>query len=382
MSQIEQETQQSLKVLRYTIAHFVESYSVSEYQEILKSKIINSDMYAIVLQDYMMGRLVGDGSFTSGFVRDGAWSVIEYDQETLPQCFYQGETIVYSKLNQPIAKLSVCFSDKQIKEELDSMIFMTLKHIIIISAVLIVALFYALNHLLIAPISHTIAMLEACDDEGIPLKRLPRYAIYELDKLSNAINEMVQAIKESHIKLRAIIHNIPDLLWIKDTQGVYLACNRRFEEFFGVKESVIIGKSDYDFVDRKLADSFIKHDKMAMQSDKPLSNFEEIAFASDGHKEYLHVTKTKIVDVNGDIYGVLGIARDFTQMRKKEQLIKKYLEIIDEHIITSTTDLKGVIISVSKEFCRISGFAQEELVGKTHEILRSETTKALYDQQF
>jgi len=116
-----------------------------------------------------------------------------------------------------------------------------------------------------------------------------------------------------------------------------------------------------------------------MQSNKPQSNFEEITFASDGHKEYLHVTKTKIVDANANTYGVLGIARDFTQMRKKEQLIKKYLEIIDEHIITSTTDLKGVITSVSKEFCRISGFDQEELLGKTHELLRSDTTKEMYE---
>ncbi len=379
MSQIEQETNQSLKVLQDTIAHFVESYSVSEYQQILKNKITNSDMYAIVLEDYTMGELLNRKSFTSGFVRDSTWGVIEYDEGALPLCFYQGETIVHSKLNKPIAKLSVCFSDNKIKEELDSMIVMTLKHIFIISAVLIVSLFYALSHLLITPISNTIATLEECDSEGIPLKLLPRYPIYELDKLSYAINEMIQTIKESHIKLRAIIHNIPDLLWIKDPQGVYLACNRRFEEFFGAKESMIIGKNDYDFIDKKLADFFRKHDQAAMQADKPLSNFEEIAFASDGHKEYLHVTKTKIVDANDAVYGVLGIARDFTQMRKKELLIKKYLEIIDEHIITSTTDLKGTITSVSKEFCRISGFAQEELVGNTHEILRSDTTKAIYD---
>ena len=49
----------------------------------------------------------------------------------------------------------------------------------------------------------------------------------------------------------SILENIPDLLWIKDVNGVYISCNKRFEDFFGVKEKDIINKTDYDFVDKK-----------------------------------------------------------------------------------------------------------------------------------
>ncbi len=43
---------------------------------------------------------------------------------------------------------------------------------------------------------------------------------------------------------------------MKDKDGIYLACNSRFEDFFGAKEKEILGKTDYDFVEKNLADFF------------------------------------------------------------------------------------------------------------------------------
>ena len=47
--------------------------------------------------------------------------------------------------------------------------------------------------------------------------------------------------------LRALIHVIPDLVWMKDQNGVFLFCNGRFEKLLGKKEREIVGKTDYDF---------------------------------------------------------------------------------------------------------------------------------------
>ena len=76
----------------------------------------------------------------------------------------------------------------------------------------------------------------------------------------------------------AILNDIPDLLWIKNKKGEYLECNKRFEKFFGAKKKKIIGKTDFDFVDEKLANFFTEYDKNAMESDIPLSNFEKVTF--------------------------------------------------------------------------------------------------------
>jgi PAS domain S-box-containing protein len=130
-----------------------------------------------------------------------------------------------------------------------------------------------------------------------------------------------EALRKSQAHLRTLVDTLPDLVWLKDPNGAYLACNSRFERFFGAREAEIIGKTDYDFVDRKLADHFRERDEVAMAADKPCVNEEEITFAADGHKELLETIKTPMYDADGKIIGVLGIARDITERKRLEERI-------------------------------------------------------------
>lgn len=52
------------------------------------------------------------------------------------------------------------------------------------------------------------------------------------------------ALQESEAHLRALINALPDLVWLKDSNGVYLSCNSKFERFFGAKENQIVGRTD------------------------------------------------------------------------------------------------------------------------------------------
>ena len=149
------------------------------------------------------------------------------------------------------------------------------------------------------------------------------YAIDISEKLivEEQMKAQYEQLELEKTKLSTIINASPDALWLKDKEGKYLVCNKRFEEFFGAKESEIIGKTDEDFVDKKLAESFREHDLKAMQSDVPLSNYEELTFASDGHIEYSHTVKLKISLSDGSIYGVLGISRDISEIKKYQDKI-------------------------------------------------------------
>jgi PAS domain S-box-containing protein len=54
--------------------------------------------------------------------------------------------------------------------------------------------------------------------------------------------------------------------------------------------------------------------------------------------------------------------------------------LINENIIMSTTDIDGIITSVSDAFCEISGYTKEELIGRSHSIIRHpDTSKELFD---
>ncbi|SEM22781.1 PAS domain S-box-containing protein [Syntrophus gentianae] len=130
---------------------------------------------------------------------------------------------------------------------------------------------------------------------------------------------MEQSICESEGRLRTLLQTIPDLIWLKDAQGVYLACNTIFERFFGAKEEDIVGKTDYDFVEKDLADFFREQDRKAVAAGKPSSNEEWITFADDGHRAFLDTVKTPMFDVEGKLVGVLGIARDITERKRAEE---------------------------------------------------------------
>uniref|UniRef100_UPI004047D15B PAS domain S-box protein n=1 Tax=Aliarcobacter sp. TaxID=2321116 RepID=UPI004047D15B len=195
------------------------------------------------------------------------------------------------------------------------------------------------------------------------------YAIDLSDKVNfqKELEEVNEKLSIESSKLKTLINAIPDLVWVKDINGAYLACNSRFEQLYGHKEEEILTKTDYDFVDYKTAEFFRLHDKNAMNANKPITNFELLEFAIDGHKEYTKTTKTKVLDNAGNIIGILGIGRDFTS----EHLANEKLEFQKEELQTifDTTkdgiaiiDLETNFKKVNKAYCSITGLSEEELL--------------------
>lgn len=131
-----------------------------------------------------------------------------------------------------------------------------------------------------------------------------------------------EAAEGNEINLKTLINTIPDLIWQKSVNGKFIFVNTRVEKLLGANEQDIIGKTDYDFVDKELADSFRKNDKKAMYNGCPTVNEEVVVFASDNHAELLETTKVPVLSENKDIIGVLGIGRNITEKRKAEQEIE------------------------------------------------------------
>ncbi len=120
---------------------------------------------------------------------------------------------------------------------------------------------------------------------------------------------------------RLIIDTIPDLLWLKDADGAYVTCNPRFEAFFGAPEAEIIGRTDYDFVSKELADAFRMYDNKAATARKTLVNEEWVTLA-DGKEILLETTKAPLIDDDGNLAGVMGIGHDITERHEAAQKIE------------------------------------------------------------
>ena len=141
--------------------------------------------------------------------------------------------------------------------------------------------------------------------------------------LEKQVRNRTAELLRSEKRFRDLIDTLPDLIWLKDPDGVYLLCNRRFEQLFGATEEEIKGKTDYDFVDRELADLFRENDRQAIEKDGTSTNEEWVPFASDGHKELLETVKTPLYDENNQLIGVLGIARDITERKLAKQALEE-----------------------------------------------------------
>ncbi|MCK7582800.1 MAG: PAS domain S-box protein [Chromatiales bacterium] len=172
------------------------------------------------------------------------------------------------------------------------------------------------------------------------------------------------ALRDSRELLRTLVSSIPDLVWMKDPQGAYLTCNARFETFYGASEAQIVGKTDYDFAPRELADFFRANDLAAMTAGGPRSNEEELTFASDGHRELVQVIKTPVYDTRGVLIGVLGIGRDITQLKRTEDELERHRHHLEELVAERTAELTAA----RTEAERLARAKSEFLANMSHEI--------------
>ena len=119
--------------------------------------------------------------------------------------------------------------------------------------------------------------------------------------------------------LRTLLDTIPDLVWLKDATGVFTFCNPAFARRFGILESEIVGRTDYDFFPEEMADFFREKDRLAIESGKPISYAGEAPLATGGCREFFEAIKTPVHDAGGALAGVLSIARNITERERAEE---------------------------------------------------------------
>ena len=98
--------------------------------------------------------------------------------------------------------------------------------------------------------------------------------------------------------------------------------------------------------------------------------------------------ENKKVDTNNLTYKeFISLANNLNMTLENKNLIERelqdYINLVNEHIIISSTNVKGVITDVNKAFCNISGYTKEELIGKTHQIIRHpDTPESFYKEMW
>jgi len=134
-------------------------------------------------------------------------------------------------------------------------------------------------------------------------------------------------LKEASLFLNTLLDSIPDHIFYKNKDGVYLGCNSAFERVSGLSKDILLGRNDYEIYDHSTAEGFIDSDRRALEGTELVRTEETVSYP-DGHRITTETLKTRYINTDGEVAGVIGISRDITE-RKREQERIEFLNIHD-----------------------------------------------------
>ena len=199
--------------------------------------------------------------------------------------------------------------------------------------------------------------------------------------------------KNEQILLTSLIDCIPDLVFCKDSKGVYKMCNNAFETFAGRDRKYIIGRNDFDLFLTEEALAFREQDRFMMLQKQSRRNEEWITYPN-GNRRLVDTLKTPFCCPEGKLMGTIGISRDITDRKQKEEAIKKQAErdallsniarqLIDQDLNTAVNfvlESIGKFTQCDRSYI-IRYFPQEKVWSMVHEWCNEYSPSTIHDSQ-
>lgn len=149
-----------------------------------------------------------------------------------------------------------------------------------------------------------------------------------------------EELRRSRNMLAHVMDAIPQSVFWKDRESVYLGCNRQMASRAGLEDPAgIVGRTDFDLPwTRSEAEAYRADDREIVTSGRPKLHFLESQRMPDGSTTWLDTSKVPLTNGGGEVYGVLGIFEDVTDRREAEARLHEYRKVIE-----SSTDLICVL---------------------------------------
>jgi two-component system, cell cycle sensor histidine kinase and response regulator CckA len=174
-------------------------------------------------------------------------------------------------------------------------------------------------------------------------------------------------LRQSEAKYRVLVENLPQKVFLKDASLRFVSCNEKFARDMGITVDEVIGKNDYDFYPRELADKYRADDHHVMETGQ-VGEFDEIN-THNGRTAVVRAVKTPVRDEQGKCTGILGIFWDITERHQAEQAVRMSEEKYRALVETTNTgfltlDARGRVLDANAEYVRMTGHGQlEEILG-------------------
>lgn len=189
--------------------------------------------------------------------------------------------------------------------------------------------------------------------------------------LKTEIGERERAERElvhSQAHYLSLIENLPIHVIRKDLEGRFTFASQSFCDLLGAPLEKVLGKTDFDFYPKELAEKYRADDTRVMHQRKEMNDVE-VNQSADGTKSYVQVIKTPIADASGNVVGCQGIFWDVTERMRAEDELRESearkgalfetamdcIVFLDEH---------GVLVEVNRAALQTFGCKRAEIVGQ------------------
>jgi len=178
-----------------------------------------------------------------------------------------------------------------------------------------------------------------------------------------------EALRDSRALYYSLVESLPVNVFRKDLAAKFTFGNRLFCETLGRPLEEIVGKTDFDFFPKELAEKYRRDDKAVVETREVFEDIEEHQ-KPDGERIYVEVLKAPVYNSRGEVVGMQGIFWDVTEKKRAEEALRDsealYHSLVESlPVNVFRKDLERRFTFGNKLFCETLGRPLEEIVGKT-----------------
>jgi PAS domain S-box-containing protein len=146
----------------------------------------------------------------------------------------------------------------------------------------------------------------------------------ERERIDALVHERTEQLRESRQLLQLVMDNIPQAVFWKDENLVYIGGNKAFAEDAGLGSAdELSGKTDFDMPWMDQAELYRADDQNVVDRGVPQLNYEEPQTGPTGQITWLRTSKIPMRNDDGKVVAVLGMYEDITDQKQAQELIRQ-----------------------------------------------------------
>lgn len=386
------QTRESAERLAGTLAPYLEAYQVNEYDKLVSHEVRTHNhtaLSAIVVEDYKMGRILGQKAYISGWRRfsGGAISVEgeNASEQTLMRdgVFYRTERPITGPTGEVLGLVHVYANDADLRKRSSDLLMQIVVTMLVMLLVLSLVLILLLRHLFIRPLKALAEAVAEQDSSGLP-KLVEAISPYrEISVLTDAIRQMLETISSTQLQLQQEHRNLENIVegtragtWMWNVQTGETHFNERWAGILGYQLSELEPVSIETWVAMVHPADLAESEKQLQRHFSGEVDFYECEARmrhKDGHWIWV-IDRGRVATwtPDGKPLEMFGTHLEITEAKEKTEQLELAASVYRQaHEGIMVLNDKGLILDVNEAFTRITGYTKEEAVGLPPTLMNS-----------